>query len=384
MVRGARLVGLAFCAGLGCSSRAAAPDGGGDGVAGDGPGGDGVGEDGGQRPDLAVDMPGGSDGPVDSLGSEPAPLPYFYGTCHFGGTASLVPTDRGQLPYGLTVLATGLPRTVALEVDATNFYMATSSAILRMPLSGGTRETMVTGVAPVVTAIDDQSIYWLDSGVAGMITILKVSLTASGAQSTMLAAQPAGTNGRASQFTVGGGFVYFSADNTIWRVPTGGGAVQTVSTAMEPRGIAAAADAIYFTEFSNETIQKVSVIGTLPGTPAFLKMAYAVPNAIVLTGPDLYWTDWFGGMEYLVLAAPTTGKRQGSDCSGGPCEPRLRAGGSGAIWASEPDDCGSVGRVNHDVSELMAGGLAPIGGVAATSSHAYATTTLGELLRWDP
>jgi hypothetical protein len=370
MKNGVRVVGLVLCAGLGCSSGAASPDGGGGG-------------DSGQQPDVGIDL-SGSDGPVDSMGFEPAPLPYFFGTCYFGSAATPVPTDRGQLPYGLTVLATGLPRTVALEVDANNFYMATSSAILRMPLSAATPETMVTGVAPVVTAIDDQNIYWLDSGTTGQIAILKAPLTATGASPTMLASQPMGTNGRASQFTVGGGFVYFSADNTIWRVPTGGGAVQTVSTTMEPRGIAAATDAIYFTEFSNETIQKLPVTGTLPGTPTFLKMAYAVPNSIVLTGGDLYWSDWFGGLEYTPLAAPTTGKRQGSNCSGGPCEPRLRAGGSGAIWASEPTDCGSIGRVNHDVSELMAGGLASLGGIAGTSAHAYATTTLGELLRFDP
>ncbi len=370
MTAGVRVVGLVLCAGLGCSSGAAAPDGGGGG-------------DSGQQPDVGVDL-SGSDGPMDSMGFEPAPLPYFYGTCSFGGSASLVPTDRGPLPYGLTVLATGLPRTVALEVDATNAYFATSSALMRLSLSGGTPEMMVSGVAPLVTGIDDQNIYWLDSGVTGMITVLRASLTANAAAPTMLASQAMGTNGRASQFTVGGGFVYFSANNTIWRVPTGGGAVQTVSTTMEPRGIAAATDAIYFTEFSDETVQKVSVTGTLPGTPAFLKLAYAVPNSIVLAGGDLYFSDWFGGLEYLPLAAPTTGKRQGSDCSGGPCEPRLRAGGSGAIWASEPTDCGSIGRANHDGSELMAGGLASIGGIAGTSTHAYATTSLGELLRWDP
>jgi hypothetical protein len=32
----------------------------------------------------------------------------------------------------------------------------------------------------------------------------------------------------------------------------------------------------------------------------------------------------------------------------------------------------------------MAGGLASIGGIAGTSTHAYATTSLGELLRLDP
>ena len=374
MTAGVRVVGLVLCAGLGCSSGAAAPDGG---------GGGGGGGDSGQQPDVGVDL-SGSDGPIDGMGFEPVPLPYFYGTCSFGGSASLVPTDRGPLPYGLTVLATGLPRTVALEVDATNVYFATSSALMRLSLSGGTPEMMVSGVAPLVTGIDDQNIYWLDSGVTGMITVLRAPLTANAATPTMLASQAMGTNGRASQFTVGGGFVYFSANNTIWRVPTGGGAVQTVSTTIEPRGIAAATDAVYFTEFSNDSIQRVSVTSTLPGTPAFLKLAYAVPNSIVLTGGDLYFSDWFGGLEYLPLAAPTTGKRQGSNCSGGPCEPRLRAGGSGAIWASEPNDCGSIGRVNHDVSELMAGGLASIGGIAGTSTHAYATTSLGELLRWDP
>jgi hypothetical protein len=370
MKRGVRFIGLVLCAGFGCSSGAAAPDGGGGG-------------DSGQQPDVGIDV-SGSDSPVDSMGFEPAPLPYFYGTCSFGGSASLVPTDRGQLPHGLSVLATGLPRTVALEVDATNAYFATSSSLMRLSLSGGTPETMVSNVAALVTGIDDQNIYWLDSGTTGMITVLRAPLTATGATPTMLTSQAMGTNGRASQFTVGGGYVYFSANDTIWRVPTGGGAVQTVSTTMEPRGIAAATDAIYFTEFSIESVQKVSVTGTLPGTPAFVKQTYAVPNSIVLAGGDLYWSDWFGGMEYMPLAAPTTGRRQGSDCSGGPCEPRLRAGGSGAIWASEPNDCGSIGRVNHDVSELMAAGLAPIGGMAATSTHAYATTQLGELLRFDP
>src|SRR3954467_13639848 len=140
MTHGVRVVGLVLCAGLGCSSGAAAPDGGG-------------GDDSGQQPDAGVDL-SGTDGTVDSMGFEPAPLPYFYGTCSFGGAASLVPTDRGQLPYGLTVLATGLPRTVALEVDATNAYFAPSSALMRLPLAGGTPEMMVAGVAPLLTAID--------------------------------------------------------------------------------------------------------------------------------------------------------------------------------------------------------------------------------------
>ena len=74
MTPGVRVVGLVLCAGLGCSSGAAAPDGGGGG-------------DSGQQPDVGVDL-SGSDGPMDSMGFEPAPLPYFYGTCRFSGSAS--------------------------------------------------------------------------------------------------------------------------------------------------------------------------------------------------------------------------------------------------------------------------------------------------------
>jgi hypothetical protein len=354
-------------AAVGCSSGGAAPDGGGNNG------------DGGPHLDIAVDQPGNADTPPDSTGFEPAPLPYFFGTCTSFAAASPVPTDR-TLPYGLVVVATGLPKTVALEVDATNAYLATSTSLLRMPLAGGTPEMMVSGVAPVMTAIDADNIYWVDGGTAGQTTILRAPLTATAAQPTMLASQP----GMPGPFTVGGGFVYFSVDASIWRVPTGGGTVQTVSTTIEPRGLAAASDTLYFTEYSDETIQRVSLTGTLPATPAFLKLAYAVPTAIALNNGDLYWDDWFGGMEYLPIAAPTTGHRYGSDCSGGPCESRLRAGGAGAIWASEPGDCGSIGRVNHDGSDLLAGGLAAIGGIAGDATHAYATTALGELLRLDP
>ena len=42
---------------------------------------------------------------------------------------------------------------------------------------------------------------------------------------------------------------------------------------------------------------------------------------------------------------------------------------------------GFVGMIGS--SELMAGGPASIGGIAGTSTHAYATTQLGELLRLD-
>ena len=43
----------------------------------------------------------------------------------------------------------------------------------------------------------------------------------------------------------------------------------------------------------------------------------------------------------------------------------------------------ATSKVNPDGSEVMASALAPIGGIAGTGTHAYATTTLGELLRFD-
>ena len=385
-MRGGRLFGLVFGvvvfvfgAGIGCGADAklAGMDA-------------GAGGNDGPRADLAA----AADSRVDSTGFEPVPLPYFFGTCGSGGGSGLVPTDWGPLPFGLTVVAAGLPMTVGLEVDGTNAYLVTSSALLRLPLSGGTPAMMVSGVAPVATAIDADNIYWIDSGVAGQTTILRAPLTATGwaafagdgggsQAATMLASQ-AGTPG---PFTVGGGFVYFAIGNVVSRVPAGGGTVQTVSTTFTPRGLAAASDALYLTEFSGETIQRVSLTGTLPATPTFLKLAYAVPTAVVLNGGELYWNDWFGGYEYLPIATPTDGRRFPTSCGGpfsGPCENRLRPAGRGVVWASDPDECGTIGRVNPDGAETIAGALASIGGVAGTSTHAYVTTSLGELLRLAP
>ena len=129
----------------------------------------------------------------------------------------------------------------------------------------------------------------------------------------------------------------------------------------------------------------MSLSGALPGTLSFVKLAYATPTEIVLNGGNLYFGDWFGGAEYLPVAAPTTGMRYGTNCSGGlgPCDStRFRAAGPGAIW-SETDGCGSIGKVDPTGSGLMAGGLASLGGIAGNATHAYGTTSLGELLRWD-
>ena len=381
MTRCLGIGGLVLLVGAGCKSGGASPDGGGADL---GPG-----------PDLGADHSDLPDVPPESAGFDRPPLPYFFGTCTSSSAATLVPTDRGPLLFGLTVVATGLPVTVGLEVDATNAYLVTSSALLRLPLSGGTPEMMVAGAKPVATAIDADNIYWIDGGVTGQTTILRAPLTATGwaafagdagaAQTATMLASLAGTPG---PFTVGGGFVYFGVGSVVSRVATTGGAVQTVSTTIEPRGLAAASDAVYLSEYSGETIQRVSVTGTLPATPTFLKLAYAVPTAVALNGGDLWWDDWFGGVEYVPLATPTGGRRSGSDCSGsglgGPCEDRLRAAGRGVIWSSEPGGCGDIGHANADSSELMAGGLAAVGGIAGTSTHAYATTALGELLRWDP
>lgn len=336
----------------------------------------------GPPPDGPADVATGNDGPTDSTGGfEPLPSPYFYGTCFIGFGSTPVPTDRGPLQFGLTVLATGLPRTVGLEMDAANFYLVTSTGILRLPVStpGGTPEMMVTGASPVAAAIDTENIYWVDVRVAGQTTIMRAPLTATGQAGTMLASQA----GMPGPFTVAGGFAYFATDKVVSRVPTAGGTVQMVSTTIAPRGLAANTDALFFTEFSDETIQRVSLAGTLPATPTFFKLAYAVPTSIAMNGGDLYFDDWFGGLEYVPIAAPTTGRRFSDRCRDAACEYRLRPAARGAIWASEAGDCGSIGKVNPDGSELMAADLAPIGGIAGTSTHAYATTTLGELLRLD-
>jgi hypothetical protein len=176
-------------------------------------------------------------------------------------TKGAEPMGPGTTPVGAGVmklpLAGGVPQTLAagqvggdghIAVDASYVYWAnfTAGTILRVPIAGGAITTLASGqMKPYSVVIDGSGIYWYAGGVFALPT----------GQSTpvMLASGATGT----PPIAVGGGYVYWytSTDpsntysqGTLQRVPTGGGAVETVATQQSAFALAVAPGVLLYTE----------------------------------------------------------------------------------------------------------------------------------------
>ena len=318
-------------------------------------------------------------------------IKYFVGGCGTSSGSAAVPTDVSTLPYGLTVLATGLSGVGTLEADATNVYLSSSGSIYRMLLANGASSVMVSGASPTATAIDGNNIYWSDGTVVGQTTILSAPLSATGwsafngsAGMTAATLDFARSPGAPGVLTLAGGSIYFSAGDVLARVPVGGGSVEPIVSGVSPTGIAVGSDQVYLGDNPNETIDGVALTGGNAGTLGVFAQSYATPSQLALAGGNLYWGDWLGGIESVPIATPDASAISGTPCGGGACYPRLvRPGGSGAVWEADDSICGSVGEAGPSGTVWFAVGLRTIDAIAAADGHLYAVTGLGELLRWD-
>ncbi|HLK39582.1 MAG TPA: hypothetical protein VKU41_22655 [Polyangiaceae bacterium] len=360
----------------------------------------------------------GDGGPQDAGGAgdvsalEAAPIDYYVGGCRFGGNSGAVPADAGLL-HGLTVIAQGVQASAGLEVDATNAYFAATDSIQRIPLSGGTPTVMVSGASPAGMALAGGSLIWSDGTVPMQTRILSAPLTAVGwavpgspgdggadAESTDGSAIDAGgdgaprpaptilatLSGSPGAFAVTGGYAYFAADATIARVPLAGGAVDVIAQGLGPTGIAAGPAVVYLGDGDNEVIDQ-AMIGVPDGGPIGLfAQSGGTPTQLAIGngGTDLYWGDWFGGIDHCPIAMPYHVDVFGTPCGGGACYPRhVRAGGPGVVWESGDNICGTVGTAGPAGSTYLATGIAAVQAVAVDGQHLYASTVLGELLRLD-
>jgi hypothetical protein len=365
-----------MAAGAGCGSgKGTAPA--------DGGGGSGGGHDG-----DVVDVPGGTDAPPDGTGFEPFVPDYFDGGCSFFGGAGEVPAE-GSPFHGLTVVATGLKGMTALEVDATNAYLASASSISRLPLAGGAAQVMVANAMPVATASDDSNIYWSDSSVSGKTTILSATLTATGwnafaggagQTATMLAQEP----GAPGAFILAAGTLYFAAGSVVWRVSTAGGAAQMVYSGLAPTGIAVDGVNVYLGDDPDEAIQFVTTSGQFAGLLQGFSLSNATPTQLAFSNGNLYWGDWFGAIEHAPVTNANAVDYARTPCGGAGCYPNhLRPAGAVVVWEAGDDSCSSVGKVDATGSTYFATNVAAVGGIAVSGSHFYAVTAVGQLLRFD-
>jgi hypothetical protein len=304
-------------------------------------------------------------------------------------------------------LATGVQGVAGLEVDATYAYFAAASTISRIPLSGGPSVLMVANANPVAIGIAGNALVWSDASLPMQTRVLSAPLTAvgwvafasadGGAMPTDAghldagadAAAPIATTlatlpGGPGAFSIAGGYAYFAAGAVIARVPTAGGNVETVASGVGPTGIAVSSTTAYLGDGNNDVIDE-AMLGVPDGGPIGLfAQSNGTPTRLALNGTDLYWGDWFGSIDHVALATPYHFTSSGTPCAGGACYPRhVRTGGPGVIWESGDNICGHVGTAGPQGSTLFAQDIAAVQSIAADAHHLYATTLLGELLRWD-
>ena len=171
----------------------------------------------------------------------------------------------------------------AIAVDATDVYWtaASSGAVLKAPLVGGTPTTLAFGVRPDCIAVDATSVYWTD----GSETVMSVPL--GGGTPTTLATAQDGSAGLAVDDTN----VYWAnafggaGGGAVMKVPKGGGTAITLASGGDPYAIVLDATNVYWT--NGGTIMRVAKGG---GTPTTLAISPGAPEGIAVDATSVYWT----------------------------------------------------------------------------------------------
>ncbi|MFT3766472.1 MAG: hypothetical protein QM820_13305 [Minicystis sp.] len=193
---------------------------------------------------------------------------------------------------------------VAIALDEGNVYATdhNAGAILKVA-KDGTGASVLTS-APGVTAIATSGSRVYFAGNAGQAWSLKSVLTNGGAPD-MLASGAGGINGLA----VDPGGIYLAADGptggAILTVPLGGGTAQTLAgDQSSPRRIVAQNGEIYWVEYGNCQVHRMSLNG---GGPATLFAGNLGDNActnIAVDATDVYAAGFIGLMRVPIAGGP--------------------------------------------------------------------------------
>ena len=224
------------------------------------------------------------------------------GTCGFS-------CDGGTCQNGLcqpVVLATGFTEPRGIVVDATAVYVADrwAGSITKVPLAGGTKTVLTTGLAyPEMLAQDASYVYSVATGGVSS-SIARVSkTTASAILPTLVTSLASGWT--PTGLAVEGNNVYWVDYNSTSAQPgrvsyalaAGGTGVALATDASWPRGMAILSSWIYYTTAAGSSgyVNRVPLSG---GTPTKLSAAMSSPAAIATDGTNVYVTDTNKGALY--------------------------------------------------------------------------------------
>jgi hypothetical protein len=165
------------------------------------------------------------------------------------------------------LLAGNLAGVNSIAVDGNNVYVGstTGNYVIQIPKSGGNQIPLADKLkGPQHVAVDANNVYWTNAGGAG------------------------GAGGAGAD------------DGSVMSIPIGGGVMPTtwVKTQGRLRGIAVDATSIYWTNFDDNTVNRVAITvppPQTPMTPTQLASGQNNPAGLVAYGGNLYWTNYQSG-----------------------------------------------------------------------------------------
>jgi hypothetical protein len=264
--------------------------------------------------------PGGNDSASGSAG--------FVGDG--SATKSGSPNPASTCQSGLITLASGLGRPQNIAVDATNVYWAPPA---KVPLCGGTQTSLWYNYANGL-ALNDSDIFFTET-TTGLGNVWRISVGgttatrivwvgknvgAIAADRTSVYWLGGGTDGSVMEAPIGGGTpttlasaqdspwaialdatsVYWTVKGAVRKVPLKGGAITTMVSLQQSRGIAVDSTSLYFADYDAGTVNQMPIGG---GAPTPLATGQTEPVALAVDSTSIYWTNGDG----TVMKAPLEG-----------------------------------------------------------------------------
>ena len=275
------LIGLCFTAACKQSGGSAAPDAACSDLGGCGPAPDAKVSDATQN-DVAPKAP---DGPASTL----------FSLCPSSG---LISESAGPLPNGVHVVSGATKGLVyyAFAGDTAMYWATQDGAIHRVSLSDGSDQLLLDRTSLRNTlqglAVDDDGLYFLESGSSNPLGVAKLALDGSGTPTSLAAVRSLWDIG------VSGGYVFYFDYNqqAIMRVPTTGGSATAVLRNVDPVGMWIAKGYIYFmhphANVDTYHILRVSVDNVATESPSADGGTAVATTGVPVGAEELATTQW--------------------------------------------------------------------------------------------
>jgi hypothetical protein len=215
-----------------------------------------------------------------------------------GGAVVMMPLTGGAA----TTLATGqlgTPPPSGLLVDATSTFIywingwalarSDSESLVRVPISGGLPETLVSGLNDVVSfTVDPLNIYWVSSG-----TLQAAPLIGGGTTTTLVAPPPAVTSVASDPLNI-----YYAQGETVALLPKSGGAPITVAIGGSDASqtVTNSTSLLWAWNLSPGTVTAMS----LPAGTSFPMDCSGAASSLVVDQQRAYWVRKVGSTGNLI------------------------------------------------------------------------------------